>query len=144
MSIGLINRIGFINTNMTEQIFIQHRTNLHEYSSLPSTFVSSLRQLFSILDQNKSGYVPFVVFKRYFDPSSFSIDFLHELEIESINNDHFITFPLLIHVIQRAISSLKPQHFVHRSASTILLPNRFENASNPLYSTHPEIDFPMV
>lgn len=112
-----------------------HSSIQHEYSSLPSTFISSLRQLFSILDQNKSGYVPFVVFKRYFDPSSSAIDFLHELEIESQSNENFITFPLLIHVIERAISTPptilipKPTRPVHRSTST-LLPS--------------EIDFPMV
>lgn len=114
--------------------------------SLPSTFISSLRQLFSILDKTDSGSVPFVVFKRYFESSSSTIDFLNDLEIESNANDNLITFPLLIHVIERAISTVKSPKAKH-SSSTLILPDRFENANNPLYSNlqqQQRIDFPMV
>lgn len=104
---------------------------VHQYPSLPSTFISSLRQLFSILDKSKTGSVPFVVFKRYFDTSSSTIDFLNDLEIESNANDNLITFPLLIHVIERAISTVKPSLF------------KIEHVSNPLYAQQ-RIDFPMV
>lgn len=82
-------------------------------SSLPGTFISSLRQLFSILDKTHTGYVPFDVFKRYwtpsfsFDNSSLTPDILHELEIESKANNYLITFDLLLHVIERSLSSTK-------------------------------------
>ena len=82
-------------------------------SSLPGTFVSSLRQLFSILDKTNSGCVPFDVFKRYWTPS-FSYDnessrsgILYELEIESKPNNYLITFDLLLNVIERSLSSTK-------------------------------------
>jgi hypothetical protein len=74
------------------------------FSSLPETFISSLRQLFSIIDKTNSGYIPFDVFKRYFDCSSTKFDFLNELEIESKSNNNLITFNLLINVIKRSIS----------------------------------------
>jgi hypothetical protein len=74
---------------------------------LPETFISSLRQLFSILDKTNCGHVPFDVFKRYFDSSTSTIDFLNELEIESKSKDNQITFDLLLNVIKRAISSRK-------------------------------------
>src|ERR1700728_4049878 len=76
--------------------------------SLPETFISSLRQLFSILDKTNSGYVPFNVFKRYFDSTSSTLDFLNELEIESKSNKNLITFNLLINVIKRSLSITKP------------------------------------
>ena len=83
-------------------------------SSLPGTFVSSLRQLFSILDKTHCGYVPFDVFKRYWTPSftfdnssSSTTDILHELEIESKPNRYLITFDLLLNVIERSLSSTK-------------------------------------
>jgi hypothetical protein len=82
-------------------------------SSLPGPFVSSLRQLFSILDKTHSGHVPFDVFKRYwtpsfsFDNSSSTIDILHELEIESKRNNYLITFDLLLNIIEKSLSSTK-------------------------------------
>jgi len=82
-------------------------------SSLPGTFISSLRQLFSILDKTNSGHVPFDVFKRYWTPSfsfdnpSSTSDILHELEIESKSNNYLITFDLLLNVIERSLSSTK-------------------------------------
>jgi hypothetical protein len=82
-------------------------------SSLPGTFISSLRQLFSILDKTNSGHVPFDVFKRYwtpsfsFDGSSSTLDILHELEMESKSNNYLITFDLLLNVIERSLSSTK-------------------------------------
>jgi hypothetical protein len=82
-------------------------------SSLPGTFISSLRQLFSILDKTHSGHVPFDVFKRYwtpsfsFDNSSSTPDILHELEVESKSNNYLITFDLLLHVIERSLTSTK-------------------------------------
>lgn len=82
-------------------------------SSLPGTFISSLRQLFSILDKTHTGHVPFDVFKRYwtpsfsFDNSSLTPDILHELEIESKTNNYLITFDLLLNVIERSLSSTK-------------------------------------
>jgi hypothetical protein len=76
-------------------------------SSLPETFISSLRQLFSILDKTNCGYVPFDVFKRYFDCSTSTADFLSELEIESKSNNYLITFPLLINVIERSLLTTK-------------------------------------
>ncbi|CAF1357362.1 unnamed protein product [Rotaria magnacalcarata] len=82
-------------------------------SSLPGTFISSLRQLFSILDKTNSGYVPFDLFKRYwtpsfsFDNSSSTSDILNELEIESKPNNYLITFDLLLSVIERSLSSTK-------------------------------------
>jgi hypothetical protein len=82
-------------------------------SALPATFISSLRQLFSILDKTHSGHVPFDVFKRYwtpsfsFDNSSSAPDILHELEVESKSNNYLITFDLLLHVIERSLSSTK-------------------------------------
>jgi hypothetical protein len=82
-------------------------------SSLPGTFISSLRQLFSILDKTHSGYVPFDVFKRYwtpsfsFDNSSSTSEILHELELESKSNNYLITFDLLLNVIERSLSSTK-------------------------------------
>ncbi len=84
-------------------------SNSEMYSSLPETFISSLRQLFSILDKTNSGYIPFDVFKRYFDCSSTKFDFLNELEIESKSNKNLITFNLLINVIKRSISFPKQQ-----------------------------------
>jgi hypothetical protein len=82
-------------------------------SSLPGTFISSLRQLFSILDKTHSGHVPFDVFKRYWTPSfsfdnpSSTSDILHELELESKSNHYLITFDLLLNVIERSLSSTK-------------------------------------
>lgn len=81
-------------------------------SSLPGTFISSLRQLFSILDKTNSGYVPFDLFKRYWTPSfsfdnSSTSDILHELEIESKPNNYLITFELLLSVIEKSLSSTK-------------------------------------
>ncbi|CAF0924142.1 unnamed protein product [Rotaria sordida] len=82
-------------------------------SALPGTFISSLRQLFSILDKTNSGYVPFDLFKRYWTPSfsfnnsSSTSDILHELEIESKPNNYLITFDLLLNVIERSLSSTK-------------------------------------
>ena len=82
-------------------------------SSLPGPFISSLRQLFSILDKTHSGHVPFDVFKRYwtpsfsFDNSSSTPDILHELELESKSHNYLITFDLLLHVIERSLSSAK-------------------------------------
>lgn len=82
-------------------------------SSLPETFVSSLRQLFSILDKTNCGYVPFDVFKRYWTPSfslghpSSKLDILRELELESQSKNYLITFDLLLHVIERSLSSSK-------------------------------------
>ncbi|CAF1251964.1 unnamed protein product [Rotaria sp. Silwood1] len=82
-------------------------------STLPGTFISSLRQLFSILDKTKSGYVPFDLFKRYwtpsfsFDNSSSTSDILHELEIESKPNNYLITFDLLLSVIEKSLSTTK-------------------------------------
>lgn len=79
--------------------------------SLPETFVSSLRQLFSILDKTKSGHVPFDVFKRYWTPtftmesSSSTTDILNELEMESKSKNYFITFDLLLSVIERSITT---------------------------------------
>ena len=76
-------------------------------SHLPDKFISSLRQLFSILDKTNCGYVSFDLFKRYFDCSSSTLDFLNELEIESKANNYYITFDLLVNVIQRTISTTK-------------------------------------
>lgn len=76
-------------------------------SILPEPFISSLRQLFSILDKTNSGYVPFNVFKCYFDSSSTKLDFLNELESESQLNNNLITFDLLINVIKRSVSFTK-------------------------------------
>ncbi|CAF0964241.1 unnamed protein product [Rotaria sp. Silwood1] len=72
-------------------------------SSLPDAFISSLRQLFSILDKTNCGYIPYNVFKRYFDCSSLTSDFLNHLEIESNSNNHLITFNSLINVIERSL-----------------------------------------
>jgi hypothetical protein len=132
-------------------------------ASLPETFISSLRQLFSILDKTNSGHVPFDVFKRYFDSSISTIDFLNELEIESKSTDNQITFDLLLNVIKRAISSQKTsppiliprtRRSLNRSTSVLVVtpkPKKKErqipiayrstntleishfNASNPLY-----------
>ena len=143
-------------------------------TSLPETFVSSLRQLFSILDQTNSGHVSFDLFKRYFDSSLSTIDFLNELEIEGKSNDNLITFDLLINVIQRAISSPKTPPILvpkatrplNRSASVFVIPTKMKkperqipvayrssntleigtfNASNPLYyNRNNRVDFPMV
>jgi hypothetical protein len=82
-------------------------------SSLPGKFISSLRQLFSILDKTNCGHVPFDVFKRYWTPSfsfgnpSSTTDILHELEVESKPNNYLITFDLLLNVIERSLSSTK-------------------------------------
>ena len=82
-------------------------------TTLPGKFISSLRQLFSILDKTSSGHVPFDVFKRYWTPSfsfensSSTTDILHELEIESKSNNYLITFDLLLNVIERSLSSTK-------------------------------------
>ncbi|CAF1108210.1 unnamed protein product [Adineta ricciae] len=82
-------------------------------TSLPAPFISSLRQLFSILDKTNSGHVPFDVFKRYwtptftFDNSSSSLDILHVLENESKSNNYLITFDLLLNVIERSLSATK-------------------------------------
>lgn len=76
-------------------------------SHLPEKFISSLRQLFSILDKTNCGYVSFDLFKRYFDCSTSTLDFLNELEIESKANNYYITFDLLVNVIQRTISTTK-------------------------------------
>jgi hypothetical protein len=77
-------------------------------SSLPETFISSLHQLFSILDKTNCGYVPFDVFKRYFDSSSSStLDLLNELENESKTNNYLITFHSFINAIQRSLSLTK-------------------------------------
>jgi hypothetical protein len=90
-------------------------TNGLNSSSLPETFISSLHQLFSILDKTNCGYVPFDVFKRYFDSSSSTLDFLNELEIESKPNNYLITFHLFINVIQRSLALTK-------SPPSILIP----------------------
>ena len=143
-------------------------------TSLPETFVSSLRQLFAILDQTNSGHVSFDLFKRYFDSSSSTIDFSNELEIEAKSNNNLITFDLLINVIKRAISFSKTPSILvpkamrplHRSASVFVIPEKTKkrerqipiayrsantlemnafNASNPLYYNRSNrIDFPMV
>ena len=82
-------------------------------STLPATFISSLRQLFSILDKTKSGHVSFDVFKRYwtpsfsFDQSTSTFDILHELEMESKARNYLITFDLLLTVIERSLSLTK-------------------------------------
>ena len=89
------------------------KSGMSSSSSLPGTFISSLRQLFSILDKTHTGYVPFDVFKRYwtpsfsFDNSPSTPDILHELEIESKSNNYLITFDLLLNVIERSLSSTK-------------------------------------
>ena len=100
-------------------------------SSLPDTFISSLRQLFSILDKTHSGYVPFDLFKRYFDCTSSTFDFLNELEIESKSNNNLITFNLLINVIKRSLLTTKhppppiiipkPTHPLNRSTSVLVV-----------------------
>jgi hypothetical protein len=103
-------------------------------SSLPDTFISSLRQLFTILDKTKSGYISFDVFKRYFDCTSSSLEFLNELEIESKSNNNLITFNLLINVIKRSLSFTKnpppppppilvptPKHPLNRSTSVLVV-----------------------
>lgn len=101
-------------------------------SSLPGTFVSSLRQLFSILDKTHSGHVPFDVFKRYwtpsfaFDNSSSTTDILHELEIESKPNNYLITFDLLLNVIERSLSSTK-----HPSTTTTTSESSLSSLSTP-------------
>ncbi|CAF1090111.1 unnamed protein product [Rotaria sordida] len=139
--------------------------NIKISSSLPKAFISSLRQLFSILDKTNCGYVPFNVFKRYFDCSSSTSDFLNQLEIESNSNNHLITFNSLINVIERSliptkypssipISKTKPQ--LNRSKSVLVVSplekkiqrqipivyrnsNRFQmtnsHVSNPIYFT---------
>ncbi|UJR20514.1 hypothetical protein I4U23_023642 [Adineta vaga] len=85
---------------------------------LPSdTFISSLRQLFSILDKTNCGYVSFDLFKRYFDCSSSTLDFLNELEIESKSNNYYITFNLLLNVIQRTLSTTKQPPSIQISKS---------------------------
>jgi len=81
--------------------------NSENSSILPEPFISSLRQLFSIIDKTNSGYIPFNVFKRYFDCSSTKFDFLNELENESQLNNNLITFDLLINVIKRSVSFTK-------------------------------------
>jgi hypothetical protein len=130
-------------------------------SSFPETFISSLRQLFSILDKTNSGYIPFNVFKRYFDCSSTTLDFLNELEIESQSNNNLITFNLLINVIKRSFtknppsSSIiipKPTRPLNRSTSVLVVTPKLKpielnnyNASNPIYyNRNNQIDFPMV
>ena len=132
--------------NIQRSYSVKHQSISNPCPSLPSTFISSLRQLFSILDKTNSGSVPFVVFKRYFDTSSSTFHFLNDLEIESNANDNLITFPLLIHVIERAITTVKSPPQTKRSSSTLIIPDRFENAFNPLYSNlqQQRIDFPMV
>jgi hypothetical protein len=97
--------------------------NLEISSCLPETFISSLRQLFSILDKTNSGYVPFNLFKRYFDCTSSTLDFLNELEIESKSNNNLITFNLLINVIKRSLLCTK-----HPPPPPILIPK----ATRPL------------
>lgn len=106
-------------------------------STLPETFVSSLRQLFSILDKTNVGYVPFDVFQRYWTPSfqlgnsASRLDILHELEIESKPNNYLITFDLLLHVIERSLSTTK-----HVSASDSA------SSSSSLASSTPPIVVP--
>ncbi|CAF3299150.1 unnamed protein product [Rotaria socialis] len=91
----------------TSSIINDNCLNLKISSSLPEAFVSSLRQLFSILDKTNCGYVPFDVFKRYFDCSSSYFNFLNELEFESTSSNHLITFNLLINAIERSLLSTK-------------------------------------
>ncbi len=136
--------------------------------SLPEPFISSLRQLFSILDKTNSGSVPFEVFKRYFDGSSCKFDFLNELEIEAKSHQNLITFHLLINVIKRSLSCTKspPPILIRRSTSMLVvspkapkferqipivyrsshrLETKNNNASNPMYYHRDKrIDFPMV
>lgn len=101
-------------------------------SSLPEAFVTSLRQLFSILDKTNSGYVPFDVFKRYFDCSSSNLNFLDQLEMESTSNNYLITFDLLINVIEQSLlstkhlssnsnSMAKTKRSLHRSTSVLVV-----------------------
>lgn len=101
-------------------------SNTKVSSSLPEAFISSLRQLFSILDKTNCGYVPVNVFKRYFDCSSSTSDFLNQLEMESKSNNDLITFDLLINVIERSLLTIK-------SSSSIVTSK----------VTHPLLTFPL-
>ncbi|CAF1181901.1 unnamed protein product [Adineta steineri] len=127
---------------------------------LPETFISSLRQLFSILDKTNCGYISFDVFKRYFDCSSLStLSFLNELENESKINNYFISFNLLINVIKRSFSRIKQQPPIIRIPKSIrssisfpvdtpqipLIYQNFErNISNPVYYAANEIDLSQI
>ena len=110
-------------------------------SSLPEAFISSLRQLFSILDKNDCGYVPLDIFKRYFDCSSLTFKFLHELEIRSKSNNNFITFNLLINVIEQLLLSTKrssptsmskTSHSLNCPTSKLLISSKEKKIQQPI------------
>jgi hypothetical protein len=111
-------------------------------SSLPETFISSLRQLFSILDNNNTGDVPFDVFKRYFECSSSTSEFLNELETQSKSNNYLITFNLLLNVIERSLSSTKQTSLstpISDSSLSSLTPRTIVIPK----ATRPSISFPL-
>lgn len=122
-------------------------------TTLPETFVSSLRQLFSILDKTNVGYVHFDVFQRYWTPSfqldnsssspSSRLDILHELEIESKAKNYLISFDLLLNVIERSLTTTKhvsPSSSSSSSSSSVTPPIVVPKVTRP---TVVEQEFPL-
>ncbi|CAF0906582.1 unnamed protein product [Didymodactylos carnosus] len=95
----------------------QQQQQQQTITTLPLTFVSSLKQLFSILDKTNTGRVNIDVFKKYWPPltstttdddtSEIPFDLLEQLEQESKLYNYQITFELLLAVIEKSLHTPK-------------------------------------